>query len=270
MDAHTSPWRGRRVLVTGCTGFLGGAVTRVLLDRGATVIGLVRQRTGGSEFVAERDAGQFHSIHGRAEDAIRLHSAMAVHEVSAVFHLAGTEPFAVLRAAALYHSRMPVLMARPAEQLRLAVDEPAPPVPLGVARFGELFGGRDRNLSRVVPRTVRALLEGNRVTTAASSPRDFVYVQDAAKACLALAAVVGAEARSLDCTFRSGWEVTDSALVALVGDAFLGRTVELKQRDVPNPLGWQPATSFASAIGETIEWYRESVRSHLAPHRLAA
>jgi nucleoside-diphosphate-sugar epimerase len=270
MNPHTSAWRGRRVLVTGCTGFLGGAVTRELLDRGATVVGLVRQRSGGREFAAECDAGRFHVIHGRAEDDARLHSAMAVHEVSAVFHLAGAGLSAVLRAAALYHPRVPVVTVRPAEQLRLAADDDEPPVPLGVARFGELFGPGDRKRSGVVPRTLTALLEGKPNATAGPA-RDFVFVRDAARACLSLAEAVGAEARPRDCTFRSGWEFTESALAALVADVFAGRAVDVPEHDVPNPFGWQPVTPFAAAIRETIAWYRESVRTRPAePRRRAA
>ena len=68
MDGHTSLWSGRRVLVTGCTGFLGSAVTRELLGRGAVVAGLIRDRAGGAEYTRERDAGQFWPVHGQVED----------------------------------------------------------------------------------------------------------------------------------------------------------------------------------------------------------
>lgn len=270
MNPHVSAWCGRRVLVTGCTGFLGSAVTRELLDRGATVVGLVRNRAGGREFAVERDTGRFRIVHGRVEDSVQLHAVLAVHEVSAVFHHASAEAFAVFRAAALYHPRLPVVMARPAEQLRLAVEGDAPPVPLGVARFGELFGGRDRKADRVVPRTAMALLAGKRVAASAGPARDFVFVRDAARACLRLAEAVGAEARPLDCTFRSGWAFTESAMAGLVADVFAGRGQDVLRSEVSNPLDWQPATPLAAALSETIEWYRESVQMRRADARRRA
>ena len=41
-------WRRRRVLVTGCTGLLGSWLTEWLVDRGADVVGLVRDRVPGA------------------------------------------------------------------------------------------------------------------------------------------------------------------------------------------------------------------------------
>ncbi len=272
MNAHNSPWRGRRVLVTGCTGFLGSAVTRELLDRGAVVVGLVRGRPAGVEFARERQAKQFNVVHGIVEDAIRLHSTMAVHEISAVFHLASSEPSgndrgtaAVLRAAALAHGSVPVVTAKPAGQLRLASsEEDSSPVPLGIARFGEVFGGGDRKVLRTVPRTITALLAGDSVPVGDTSPRDFVFVRDAARACLALAEAVGTESESLDCAFRSGWEFTEREMTQFVAAVFAGRHPEVPDVKTPtNPLGWQPEASLAEAMGETIAWYREFQRTPL-------
>jgi len=279
MDACTSPWHGRRVLVTGCTGFLGHAVTRELLDRGAIVAGLVRDTSGCVDFTRERDAGQFRAIRGRIEDRGRLHSAMAIHEASVVFHLASANPLGhnqgtdeVREAAALYHTRVPVIIARPAGQLRLMADEePLPAPPLGTARFGELFGGGDRKLSRVVPRTVTALLNGESTTSTDSRTRDFVFVRDAARACLALAEAVGTRGESLDCVFRSGCERSDQEMTKLVADLFAGKSpVDVEAETASNPFGWRPSLPLGGALAETIAWYREFMRTRFAGPRTAA
>jgi NAD(P)-dependent dehydrogenase (short-subunit alcohol dehydrogenase family) len=178
MDGDASPWHGRRVLVAGCTGFLGIAVTRELVARGATVIGLVRDRSRAAVIADEIAAGTVRVVHGRVEDAARMHSAMAVHEVSAAFDFTGSDrgTTALLGAAALYHPRLPVVTARPANQLRINLDQ-KPPVPFGVARFGEL---------------------------AADAAADGLTVGDAARACLALAEALAADGTSRDITFRPG------------------------------------------------------------------
>src|SRR4029450_9879653 len=89
MNAETFSWRGRRVLVTGCTGFLGGAVARELFARGAEVVGLINEQPAPNLFGAQ--SGHVHFVRRRTDNVFRLHSAMAVHEVSAVFHLAAHE-----------------------------------------------------------------------------------------------------------------------------------------------------------------------------------
>jgi nucleoside-diphosphate-sugar epimerase len=267
MDANASPWFGRRVLVTGCTGFLGGAVTRELFRRGAKVVGLVRDRARAAQFAREISLGQFHLVPGRVEDATRLSAAMAVHEVSAVFHLASGDAGAdaVLRAAGAYHSRVAVVTARPQFQFRLAGAEGPSRNPVGVARFGELFGPRDRNLARVVPRSALALLAGAPAPASPGSSRDFVFVRDAAGACLALAEEVGRQLRSLDVTFRSGWEFTDGAMAAIVADAFARRSVGVPPDSSNDEIKWRPETPLADALAETIDWYRQLVTSQADP-----
>jgi len=274
MDALSSPWHGRRVLVTGCTGFLGRAVTRELLDRGAIVAGLVRDPAGCSQFTREQAAGQFWPVYGRAEDRSRLHSAMAVHEVSAVLHMAsagerGTET--LLQAAAKYHPRVPVVMVKPAGQLRLmSEDEPTITQPVGIARFGELFGSGERKLLRVLPRTVTGLLNSETAASTDSRTRDFVFVRDAARACLTLAETVGASCESLDCTFRSGWEHSDQSMAKLVAAVFAGNLPTDDSTETPeNPLGWQPSLTLGAAVAETIAWYREFLRSRSVGTRSA-
>src|SRR4051794_12871585 len=64
MAEDTSFWRGRKALVTGCTGFLGGAVSRELLARGAVVVGLINERPA-VDLLGPRYAGRVHLVRGR-------------------------------------------------------------------------------------------------------------------------------------------------------------------------------------------------------------
>lgn len=272
-----SAWRGRRVLVTGCTGFLGGAVARELFAAGAEVVGLVHDRAGGDVF-GPGQGGRVHFVHGRADNVFRLHSAMAVHEVAAVFHLSASDPFgtdrdtpAVLQAAKLYARRVPVVAARPLTQLALArTDDDRDG--LSVARFGAVFGPGDRKLFRTVPATALGLLTGERLLPPADGPAtDFVFVRDAARACLRVAEDVAAHGPG-DYPFRSGWAMTDRRMAAAVREAFDGRPPAAPDAAPPaNPLGWAPAGSFGEALSETLAWYCEFRRAGMsAPARRAA
>jgi CDP-glucose 4,6-dehydratase len=262
MDDADRHWSGRRVLVTGCTGFLGGWVVRELLARGAGVVGLVRDRAAAGRFARHGLAGRVYPVHGRIEDTFRVHSALAVHEVSAVFHLAadptgrGTET--VLESVRRYDPRVPVVTARPAAS---ATTLPHVPVPLGVATFGAVFGEGDRHDSRPVPRAIRDLLNGVRVTPEVGEPRDYVYAGDAARACVRLAEVLlgGSEVPPITAEFRSGWAMTPGELAVAVRAVFDGRLDDMPRfLPVANPIGWEPAASLADALAETIRWYRDA------------
>jgi CDP-glucose 4,6-dehydratase len=275
------PWRGRRVLVTGCTGFLGGAVARELFARGAEVVGLINDRPA-TDVVGPGPGGRIHLVHGRTDNVFRLHSAMAVHEIAAVFHLAAHDPFAedrgtpaILQAARLYSRRVPVVTARPTPPLGLARSGAAadgrPESGLTVARFGEVFGPGDRKLFRAVPATALSLFTGGTAAPADGPARDFVFIHDAARACLRAAeATVRDGPRAYE--FRSGWLLTERQMAAAVRAAYAGHPVEVPDSARPtNPLGWGPQQPLAEALDETLAWYREFLRAGCAvPVRVAA
>jgi len=81
-------WSGRAVLVTGCTGLLGSWLTRALVDRGANVIGLVRDWVPESELMRSGTIKRINVIHGDARDQRTLERTIAEYEVDTVFHLA--------------------------------------------------------------------------------------------------------------------------------------------------------------------------------------
>lgn len=239
MAELTSNWRGRKVLVTGVTGFLGGAVARELLARGATVVGLVHERPSPDPRVQ--------AVRGSADNVFRLHSAMAVHEVAAVFHLANTNLDTVLQAANRYSRRVPIVTARPLSQFSIAPTE-APDERVREVRFGEVFGPGDRKLSRVVPSAAIGLLTGEVAPLPSDGPiRPFAFVRDAARELLR-----AAEAPPGESTF-GGWHLSERQMAAYVRDA--ERTA--------GPLG--------DALRETLAWYAEFLRAGCAvPVRAAA
>src|SRR5438105_5390946 len=81
-------WRDRRVFVTGCTGLVGSWTVRALLERGAHVVGLVRDQVAGSELNRSGLIERIDVVRGAVEDYALLERALAEYEVQTVIHLA--------------------------------------------------------------------------------------------------------------------------------------------------------------------------------------
>lgn len=81
-------WRGRNVLVTGSSGFLGSWTVKELRTRGAFVVGLLRDRPGRAIAAMHLDAEPDFVVHGRLEDYECLLRAVNEYEVDCVLHLA--------------------------------------------------------------------------------------------------------------------------------------------------------------------------------------
>jgi CDP-glucose 4,6-dehydratase len=81
-------WRDRRVFVTGCTGLVGAWTVRLLRERGAHVVGLVRDHVHGSELNRSGLIRQIDVVHGAVEDYPLLERALAEYEIQTVIHLA--------------------------------------------------------------------------------------------------------------------------------------------------------------------------------------
>ncbi len=81
-------WKGKSCLVTGATGFLGGALVEALLARGAEVIALVRDVVPQSRFQSTGLATRAKVVRGNLEDYDILERAINEYAVDTVFHLA--------------------------------------------------------------------------------------------------------------------------------------------------------------------------------------
>ena len=81
-------WSGRSVFVTGGSGLLGGWTVRRLLEVGADVTALVRDRVPRSMLSRSGDIDRVVTVNGSLEDASLLQRAFGEYEVDTVLHLA--------------------------------------------------------------------------------------------------------------------------------------------------------------------------------------
>ena len=151
-------------------------------------------------------------------------------------------------------------------------------LPVATARFSNVYGGGDRNLSRLVPGAVAAALGGRRpvIRSDGSPQHDFFHVQDAAAAYLAIADALDAggpvDARGGAFNAGSGSSRSVLEIVQLVCQA-AGTGVQAEVRGSPVPegeverqiidygklhaaTGWSPTVTLEDGIERTVQWYR--------------
>jgi len=84
-------WEGRRVFITGVTGFIGSYLAKYLIDSKASVYGFMRRRADGelpNNLKRHRLEGSLHLLEGDLVEATSLASALDVSQPEIVFHLA--------------------------------------------------------------------------------------------------------------------------------------------------------------------------------------
>ena len=86
MDA--SFWKGKRVFITGATGFIGENLTNALLDNGAFVVALIRNQSYTPRFRYVLDRNNVAIVRGDIQDISILEHAISKYEIDSVFHLA--------------------------------------------------------------------------------------------------------------------------------------------------------------------------------------
>jgi len=148
-------------------------------------------------------------------------------------------------------------------------------LPVAVTRLANIYGGGDRNFSRLIPETVTAVLDGRRpvIRSDGSPERDFLYVEDAASAYLAIAEAL-AGGRAAGEAFNAGWGRPNPVREVVETICELGPgEVEPDYRGAGNPggeierqylnstkiraeIGWEPSVELRDGLGRTLDWYR--------------
>lgn len=81
-------WHGRRVLVTGAGGFVGGALAAELVARGASVVTILRDARGDRRLALLGLAGGVDVVYGSITDYPTVERTCNEYEVECCFHLA--------------------------------------------------------------------------------------------------------------------------------------------------------------------------------------
>jgi CDP-glucose 4,6-dehydratase len=147
-------------------------------------------------------------------------------------------------------------------------------LPVAVIRCANLYGGGDRSFSRLIPETATAVLDGRPpiIRSDGSPERDFLYVEDAASAYLAVADAL-TSGRTGGEAFNAGWGRSHSVrevveLVCELGPGDLEPDYRgsgkpsgeidrqyLDSTKIRREIGWEPAVELREGIRRTLDWY---------------
>ncbi len=315
-------WRGKSVLVTGATGFLGGWIVRRLLDYGSTVIVVVRGERPESQYHLDNLAPRCVEYRGSVHDPDLIAQIFREHDISAVIHTAanadvnnaldnpvdnfrsaidstmllleearrldgsctvvvsssdkayGPQPTPYKESAALrpYH---PYEVAKASQDLMTQSYGKVFGLPVAVTRCGNYFGGWDFNWTRIIPGTIRSVLDQEDIILRSDGKftRDFLYIEDAVDIQLGLSEKLAIDPKLHGEPYNFSLEV-DVEIIDLVNkikdkmdansrvvvNANARAEIALMRVDsnkARSQLGWVPRFPLDEALSHSIDWYRD-------------
>ena len=147
-------------------------------------------------------------------------------------------------------------------------------LPVCVTRCGNFYGPGDLNFNRIIPGTIRSLLDGESpiIRSDGKFVRDYFYVKDGALAYMALAEKMFADIsiHGEAYNFSNETQLTVLELVNKIIDVMgvdtepiiLNQTQNeirnqyLSAKKAKEQLGWSAKYTLDSSLNETVEWYK--------------
>ncbi len=319
-------WKDKNVFITGCTGLLGSWLTKALKNRGANVIGLVRDSIPKSNLYRLGLDQDITIIKGELEDYFLLERGLNEYEIDTVFHLgaqtivgiANSNPLStfnsnikgtwnILEACRRSKNVEKIVFASSDKaygaQDELPYSEETPlegrhpydvskscadllcqsyhqtyQLPVCITRCGNFYGGGDLNFNRIVPGTIRSILNNERpvIRSDGSFVRDYFYIEDGVEAYLTLAENMdNRDVRGEAFNFStekplSVLEIVSKILEVMGSDLkplILNETSNeiekqyLKAEKARNILNWRSLYDLEEGLEKTVGWY-ETFFSH--------
>ena len=343
-------YRGKRVLVTGHTGFKGAWIAEWLLALGAEVYGFsLPPPTKPSLFEQLRLESRLHHVEGDVRDIAAIRATLEAVRPEFIFHLAAqplvrlsyqqpAETYAtnvmgtvnVLEAVRLsgkpctvvaittdkcyenkewVHSYReedpmggydPYSSSKGAAELAIAsyrrsyFSTPDSAIKLASARAGNVIGGGDWALDRIVPDCIRALSRGEAIPVRNKiATRPWQHVLEPLSGYLWLGACLSDVKLTLFSTqlasaFNFGPTLASNRTVSELVQEILkhwpgkwddksdpkavheAKLLNLATDKAHHFLGWSPAWTFAETIRETVAWYHQAADAQTDMHALTS
>lgn len=148
-------------------------------------------------------------------------------------------------------------------------------LPVAITRCGNFYGGGDLNFNRIVPGTIRSLIDGQApiIRSDGTLIRDYFYVKDGVGAYVTTAEkLLAGGAAGEAYNFSNESQVTVRELVEVVRRAFGDTRLEpVILNNAPNEiphqylsaakarrdLAWTPSYTLEQGMAETVQWYRQ-------------
>ena len=145
-------------------------------------------------------------------------------------------------------------------------------LPIGITRCGNFYGGGDLNFNRIVPGTIKSVLNNERPVIRSDGKyiRDYIFILDAVEAYLFLAKKLGNPAIRGAFNFSNESQVTVldvvKKILKLMGREDLEPRIlnearseithqYLSAKKAKEILGWKPKYTLEEGLRRTIKWY---------------
>jgi CDP-glucose 4,6-dehydratase len=185
------------------------------------------------------------------------------------------------KAISPFHEDLPLLGLLPYDASKVCTDVIARSfaysydMPITVTRFSNIYGPGDLNFSRIIPGTIKSVLENQPpvIRSSGKAIREFVYIDDAVNGYLKMAEKI-AVARGGAINFGSGQPISIIDLVEKIVH-LSGKSSELKPvvwgdqttftvdaqysslEKAEKLLGWKNQVDIETGLRQTIEWYQQ-------------
>jgi len=162
-------------------------------------------------------------------------------------------------------------------------------VPVATTRCGNFYGGGDLNWNRLIPGTIRSVLQGERPVIRSNGEyvRDYFYVEDGALAYLHLAERMMAEPDRFNGEAFNFSNELQHTVLQLVDElqAVMGTDLALDIRneaknEIPHQylsaqkarewLHWQPHFTLRQGLEKTVAWYQSFLQAQQADQSFSA
>ncbi len=147
-------------------------------------------------------------------------------------------------------------------------------LPVCITRCGNFFGGGDLNFNRIVPDTIRAILQNRQpiIRSDGTLIRDYFYIEDGVEAYLLLAQKMdelNIYGQAFNFSNENQLTVLELArkIINLIGSPLEPKILNQANNEIKHQylsakkareiLGWKPKYNFDEALLKTIDWYRE-------------